>query len=93
MKESESIALAVEILNRKGFSKINFIGKPFDLEAEKNGIKYAIEVKCSDISYTTSWHQVRSMYFDYFLLKNHALLMFVTNKGDYCIFQMTDALF
>ena len=93
MNESESISLASEILKQKGFTNITFVGKPFDLEAEKDGIKYAIEVKGSNISFTTSWSQLRCMYFDYFLLKNHrSLLMFVTEEGYYCIFQMTDAL-
>ena len=86
--------MAVEILKKKGFTNINFFGKPFDLEAEKNnGIKYAIEVKGSDISFTVSWRQLRYLYSEHFLLKDHrALLMLVTENGNYCIFQMTEAL-
>lgn len=92
MKESESVSLANGILTQKGFTNIRFLGKPFDLEAEKDGIKYAIEVKGGNISFTTSWSQLRRMYFDHFLLKDHrALLMFVTEDSYYCIFQMSDA--
>lgn len=94
MKESESIPLAKMILERKGFSSIRFLGRPYDLEAEKDGIKYAIEVKGSSISYTTSWFQLRQMYFDHFLLKDHkVLLMFVTEDGYYSIFQMIAAVY
>jgi predicted RecB family endonuclease len=85
--------LAVRILEQKGFKDIKVLGKPYDIEAEKDCLKYAIEVKGSDISFTTSWSQVRQMYFDHFLLKDHrVLLMFVTERGHYCIFQMTDAM-
>jgi len=92
MKESESISLAREILTQKGFTNLKFLGKPFDLEAEKDQIKYAIEVKGSNISFTTSWSQLKRMYLDHFLLKDQrALLMFVTEEGYYCIFQMSDA--
>lgn len=92
MEESKSIELAIGILERKGFEHIKFLRKPYDIEAEKNGLKYAIEVKGSDISFTTSWSQVRRMYFSHFLRKDHrVLLMFVTEEGYYCIFQMTDA--
>jgi len=85
--------LAVGILEQKGFNNIKVLGKPYDIEAEKDGLKYAIEVKGSDISFTTSWSQVKQMYFDHFLLKDHrVLLMFVTEEGYYCIFQMTDAV-
>ena len=92
MKESEYVDLAIGILERKGFKHIKSLGKPYDIEAEKDGLKYAIEVKGSNISFTTSWSQVRRMYLDHFLRKDHrVLLMFVTEEGYYCIFQMTDA--
>ena len=84
---------AVRILEQKGFINIKRLGKPYDIEAEKDGLKYAIEVKGSNISFTTSWSQVRQMYRDHFLLKDHrVLLMFVTEDGNYCIFQMIDAV-
>jgi predicted RecB family endonuclease len=93
MRESEYLDLAVIILEQKGFKNIKILGKPYDIEAEKDGLKYAIEVKGSNISFTTSWSQVRQMYFDHFLLKDHrVLLMFVTEESCYCIFQMTDAM-
>lgn len=93
MREIESLNLAVGILEQKGFKNIKILRKPYDIEAEKDGFKYAIEVKGSDISYTISCSQLRQAYFDHFLLKDHrVLLMFVTEKGDYCIFQMTDAV-
>lgn len=93
MKESEYVDLAIGILERKGFKNIKFLGKPYDIEAEKDGLKYAIEVKGSSISFTTRWSQVRQMYFSHFLRgeDRRVLLMFVTEEGYYCIFQMTDA--
>lgn len=91
MNESESISLASEILKQKGFTNITFVGKPYDLEAEKNGLKYAIEVKGSNISFTTSWSQLKNWYVDYSLKNHRFLLMFVTEEGLYCIFKMTDA--
>lgn len=94
MRDSEYyVDLAVGILEQKGFRDIKRLGKPYDIDAEKDGLKYAIEVKGSNISFTTSWSQVRQMYLDHFLLEDHrVLLMFVTEEGYYCIFQMTDAV-
>jgi len=93
MREEETKQIATGILKRKGFTNIRWIGKPYDIEAEKNGVKYAIEVKGSDISFTTSWHQLRQMYSRHFHLKDHRiLLIFVTEESWYCIFEMTDAL-
>jgi len=39
MEESKSIELAIGILERKGFKHIKFLRKPYDIEAEKNGLK------------------------------------------------------
>lgn len=92
MKESEALNIAQTILEQKGFKSIKLLGKPYDFEAEKDGLKYGIEVKGSDISFTTSWSQLKQLHFDHFLPKGHkALLMFVTEKGHYCIFEMVDA--
>jgi hypothetical protein len=90
MKQPESINLARDILKQKGFTNITFVGKPYDLEAEKDGTKYAIEVKGSNISFTTSWSQLRDIYYEFWLKYRHCLLMFVTEGGQYCIFEMTD---
>ena len=94
MRDSEYyVDLAVGILERKGFKNIKRLGKPYDIEAEKDGLTYAIEVKGSNISFTTSWSQVKQMYLNHFLLEDHrVLLMFVTEESYYCIFQMTDAV-
>jgi len=93
MREEVSKLIAMRILKQKGFTNIKWLGKPYDIEAEKNDVKYAIEVKGSDISFTISWRQLRQMYLRYFHLKNHRiLLMFVTEEEWYCIFEMTDAL-
>jgi hypothetical protein len=92
MKESEALNIARLILEQKGFKDIKFLGKPYDFEADKDGFKYGIEVKGSAISFTTSWRQLRQLYFDHFLLKDHrVLLMFVTEEAHYCIFEMMDA--
>jgi len=58
MKESEALNIAQTILEQKGFKSIKLSGKPYDFEAEKDGLKYGIEVKGSDISFTTSWSQL-----------------------------------
>lgn len=92
MRESDSLSFARSILESKGFKNLKFLGKPYDFEAEKDGIKYGIEVKGSDISFTISWHQMECLHFQHFLPMGHkALLMFVTEDGRYCIFEMTEA--
>jgi len=92
MKESDSTGIARSILEAKGFKNFRFLGKPYDFEAEKDGIKYGIEVKGSDISYNISWHQIERLHFQHFLPKGHkALLMFVTEDSRYCIFEIVDA--
>jgi len=92
MKESDSLSLARSILEEKGFKNIKFLGRPYDFEAEKDAIKYGIEVKGSSVSYTISWVQIKQLHFQHFLPKGHkALLMFVTEEGCYCIFEMVDA--
>ena len=92
MRESDSLSLARSILESKGFRNFRFLGKPYDYEAEKDGIKYGIEVKGSDISFTISWLQIERLHFQHFLPKGHkALLMFVTEDSRYCIFEMVGA--
>jgi len=88
---------AVEILMEKGFSNIKrAFGEHFDLVAEKEGLRYCIEVKGTSLSgvtgrYTVPWHELKALY-AHFLLKDkeRALLMFVDSLGNYCIFQMID---
>lgn len=92
MGESESIFLASEILRKKGFVNLKYLGRPFDLEAEKDGVKYAVEVKRSNISFTTSYSQLKQTFVDYSLSKSYkVLLMFVDEIGHYFMFQLTDA--
>jgi hypothetical protein len=92
MKESDSLNLARSILEKKDFRGIKFLGRPYDFEAEKDGIQYGIEVKGSSISFTIDWLQIKQLHFQHFLPKGHkALLMFVTEESCYCIFEMVDA--
>lgn len=92
MSDSKSLNIAVQILEQKGFKNIRILGKSYDIEAEKDGFKYGIEVKTANIGFSGSWSQLRQLHFDHFLPKGHkALLMFVTKECYYCIFQMIDA--
>jgi len=92
MSDSKSLNLAVRILEQKGFRNIRILRESYDIEAEKDGFKYGIEVKTANIGFSGSWSQLKQLHFDHFLPKGHkALLMFVTEKGYYLIFQMTDA--
>lgn len=93
MREEDYKQIAIDILKQKGFTDIKWLGKPYDIEAHKNGAKYVIDVKGSAISFTTSWLQVKALYQHYVMKKKErALLMFIHDEGDYCIFQMIDAI-
>lgn len=91
---------AVKILEKKGFSNIRKVtkasGESFDLTAEKEGIKYRIEVKGTSQRgvmgrYTVPWHELKDLYLHYLLKdKEKALLMFVDDYDNYCIYQMVD---
>lgn len=92
MSDSKSVNLAVRILEQNGFKNVRILRKSYDIEAEKDGFKYGIEVKTANIGFSGSWSQLKQLHFDHFLPKGHkALLMFVTEKGYYLMFQMTDA--
>jgi len=92
MSDTESVNLAVQILERKGFKNIRTLRKAYYIETEKDGFKFGIEVKTANIGFSGSWLQLKRLHFDHFLPKGHkALLMFVNEKGYYLIFQMTDA--
>jgi hypothetical protein len=93
MSDGQSVNLAVQILEQKGFKNIEVVRKAYDIEAERDGIKFGIEVKTANIGFSGSWSQLKTLYHDHYVPKEHrALLMFVNEDGWYCIFQMTDAL-
>lgn len=89
---------AVKILEKKGFTNISKVSEEsFDFTAEKEGITYCIEVKGTGQvgvmgRYTVPSHELKALYMHY-LLKNtqKALLMFVDDYDNYCIFQMVDS--
>jgi hypothetical protein len=80
-------------LEQKGFKNIKVLRKAYDIEAERDGIKFGIEVKTANIGFSGSWSQLKTLYYDHYIPKEHkALLMLVNEDGWYCIFQMIDAL-
>ena len=91
---------AVEILEKKGFTNIRKVAKrseeSFDLTAENEGIKYCIEVKGTGQigvmgRYIVPSHELKALYMHYLLKdRERALLMFVDDYNNYCIFQMVD---
>jgi len=93
---------AIKILEKKGFCNISKVskvsGESFDLTAEKEGVKYCIEVKGTGQSgvmgrYIVPWHELKNLC-QHYLLKDRerALLVFVDDYDNYCIFQMIDGL-
>lgn len=88
---------AVEILKNKGFSNIRKVsGESFDFSAEKEGIRYCVEVKgTSQLGvmgrYIVPSHELKDLYMHYLLKdKEKALLIFVDDYDNYCIFEMID---
>lgn len=88
---------AVKILEDKGFSDIEKVsGESFDFTAEKEGIKYYVEVKeTSQLGamgrYIVPSHQLKDLYMHYLLKdREKALLIFVDDYDNYCIFEMID---
>jgi len=88
---------AVKILEEKGFTNIRKASEEsFDFTAEKEGITYCIEVKGTGQSgvlgrYTVPSHELKALYMHYLLKDTEkALLMFVYDYYNYCIFQMVD---
>ena len=88
---------AVNILEKKGFHDIKKASSEhFDFIAEKEGTRYCIEVKGTSQSgvmgrYIVPWHELKDLYLHSLLKdKEKALLVFVDDYDNYCIFQMID---
>jgi len=88
---------AVKILEKKGFTNIKKVsGEPFDFTAEKESVKYCIEVKGTGQSgvmgrYIVPSHELKALYTHYLLKDTEkALLIFVDDFDNYCIFEMVD---
>lgn len=88
---------ATRILKQKGFINIKKVsGESFDLTAEKEGVKYCIEVKGTGHEgqmgrYIVPQHELKALYAHYRLKdKEKALLMFVDDYENYCMFEMVD---
>jgi Holliday junction resolvase len=87
---------ATRILKRKGFANIKKVsGESFDLMAEKEGIRYCVEVKGTGQRgvmgrYVVPQHELRALYAHYRKDKEKTLLMFVDDYENYCMFEMVD---
>ena len=88
---------AIRILKQKGFINIKKVSREsFDLTAEKESIKYCIEVKGTGREgqmgrYIVPKHELKALYMHYLPKGTEkALLMFVDDYDNYCIFEMVD---
>lgn len=90
---------AVKILEKKGFTNIKKVKtseESFDLRARKEDRTYCIEVKGTGQvgvmgRYSVPWHELKALYLCYLLKETKkALLMFVDDYDNYCIFQIVD---
>lgn len=88
---------AVEILKNKGFTNIRKVSdESFDFSAEKEGKRYCVEVKGTSRlgvmgRYTIPSHELKDLYMHYLLKDTEkALLIFVDDYDNYCIFEMID---
>jgi len=89
---------ALSILENLGFK---FKGEPkqppemgamnYDLEVEKNGVTYAVEVKTTEKGRrsTVPWEELREMAWQFAVHGKDGLLIFVDRSyGEYCIFKI-----
>lgn len=82
---------------QKGFKNVQYVGKPYDFRAEKDGFRFTIEIKGTEQSgvmgrLVVPWHELKPLYKRYLMKKNEkALLMFVNMSYEYAIFEMLDA--
>ncbi|MEM3710064.1 MAG: hypothetical protein QXL46_04060 [Nitrososphaerales archaeon] len=83
--------IALEILKRLGFGNIRK-GIKWDIEAEKDGKEYVIEVKGSgkgeDV--VIRWHQLESLWDVHVMEGKVPLLMFVNSRGQWLIYEVLD---
>ena len=90
---------AIEILKKKGFLNIRKVSdESFDFIAERENIKYCIEVKGTSQSgvmgrFVVPSHELKDLFMHYLSKdKEKSLLMFVEDYENYCIFEMSDGL-
>lgn len=88
---------ATRILKQQGFVNIKKVsGESFDLTAEKENIRYYVEVKGTGQQgvmgrYVVPQHELKALYMHYLLKdKEKAVLIFVDDFDNYCMFEMVD---